>query len=287
MIPHWLRELVATATAADGSPPFSDQSLVELEAGSRELLGEAGVGAVVFNDDELELVVEPSARRQGHGTALLERALDRDPSPTLAWSHGDHPGARALAARFGFRATRTLLQLRTLELTAEAISGLRHDASAGGRLGPRFHNLHLESFRPGIDDEAWLELNARAFAAHPEQGALTQHDLDARTREHWFDAENFLLLFDGDELIGSNWLKVEGANGTATSIGEIYAIAVAPERQGEGLSRVLMDAGLARLRELGVTTAALYVEAENEAALALYARYGFEQHTIDVQYART
>ena len=47
-----------------------------------------------------------------------------------------------------------------------------------------------------------------------------------------------------------------------------------------------MDAGFARLADRGIRTAILYVEADNEPALALYRRYGFEQHTIDVRYRR-
>ncbi|HRN29218.1 MAG TPA: GNAT family N-acetyltransferase, partial [Terrimesophilobacter sp.] len=124
---------------------------------------------------------------------------------------------------------------------------------------------------------------ARAFVDHPEQGALTQRDLDARKAETWFDPESFLLLYDGDELVGSNWLKIDPTNPT---LGEIYAIAVSPEHQGKGHSRRLMDAGLTRLRERGATTASLYVEADNTPALALYERYGFVRHTIDVQYSR-
>lgn len=139
----------------------------------------------------------------------------------------------------------------------------------------------VTAFYPGQDDTEWLALNARAFAQHPEQGKLTQRDLDDRMAEPWFDAEDFLILRDGDAMVGSCWLKVDG------DIGEFYAVGVDPERQGEGLGRVLMDAGLARLATRGIRTAALYVEADNAPALALYHRYGFEQHTIDVQYRRT
>ncbi len=139
----------------------------------------------------------------------------------------------------------------------------------------------VTAFYPGQDDTEWLALNARAFAQHPEQGKLTQRDLDDRMAEPWFDAEDFLILRDGDAMIGFCWLKVDG------DIGEFYAVATDPERQGKGLGRVLMDAGLARLATRGIRTAALYVEADNAPALALYHRYGFEQHTIDVQYRRT
>lgn len=260
-IPKALTGLIERATQADGQPPFSDQSLVELARGERILL-ERDHGAALLAADEFELVIDPDARGRGHGTALLEAVLARTPAPESAWAHGDHPGSRALAARFGFESVRTLLQLHADVPTA---------APMAGRTIP---------FKPDTDDTAWLALNARAFSDHPEQGRLTQRDLDARMAEPWFDAGDFLLLWDNDRLVAFCWLKVEGA------IGEFYAVGVDPTRQGEGFGRVIMDAGLARLAEHGIRKAALYVEADNEPALALYKRYGFARQTIDVRYSR-
>jgi mycothiol synthase len=271
-VPEGLAALAARARAADGQPPFSDQSLVELARGERELVerghGAAIVGASPDGSVELELVVEPDARGRGEGAALLETVLARHPGVESAWAHGDHPASRALAARFGFEPVRTLLQLR-------ADVGL--DTPPSAALDQR---SSIAPFRPGLDDAAWLDLNARAFASHPEQGGLTLRDLDDRQAEPWFDAADFLLLREGDDLAGFCWLKIEG------EVGEFYAVGVDPGRQGEGLGRVLMDAGLARLAERGIRTAALYVEADNAPALALYRRYGFARHTIDVRYRR-
>lgn len=292
-LPEDFRELVRAATDADGQPPFSDQSLVDLAAGTRSLTStrtaDGLVAAAVHSDTELELVVAPDARRRGHGAALAERVLDAHPEVQHAWAHGDHPASRILARRFGFEPTRTLLQLRAPlpEMTEE--SDISATVGSGG--GQRPHDLRhfwpegvaIRAFRPGEDDTAWLDLNARAFADHPEQGSLTQRDLDARKAENWFDPDDFLLLHDGETLIGSNWLKIDPAQ---PGLGEIYAISIDPDRQGEGHSRRLMDAGLARLRDRGVTTASLYVEADNTPALALYERYGFTRHTIDIQYTR-
>lgn len=293
--PAWFETLVRAATAADGQPPFSDQALVDLATGSRTLTGIAPVAAAVHSPIELELVVAPDSRRQGHGAALAEKVLGENPDLRLAWAHGDHPASRILADRFGFEPTRTLLQLRTPlasapppvpEMQDIRTDSMKDDPDGGTASSKVLHfwtEAGIRGFRPGVDDEAWLDLNARAFADHPEQGSLTQRDLDARLAEPWFDADSLLLLFDGDELVGSNWLKIDPANPT---LGEIYAISIAPEHQGKGHSRRLMDAGLARLRERGATTAALYVEADNTPALALYERYGFARHTIDVQYSR-
>jgi mycothiol synthase len=61
-------------------------------------------------------------------------------------------------------------------------------------------------------------------------------------------------------------------------------VGVDPRRQGEGLGRVLVEAGLNRLVERGTGSASLYVEADNAAALALYRSFGFTDYSVDIQY---
>lgn len=286
-LPEDLVQLIQAATAVDGQHPFSDQSLVELARGDRRLIEHRAddgslSGAAVLDTVECELVIAPDARGKGLGTALATRVLLESPEVEYAWAHGDHPASRALAARFGFTAVRTLLQLRALELDGKADSGPSEDASAESRLGPRVPNHdipRLSTFRPGIDDAEWLALNARAFADHEEQGGLTQRDLDDRIAAPWFSSEDFLLLRDsGGTLIAFCWLKVED------DVGEFYAVGVDPRLHGRGLGRVLMEAGFARLAAKGIRVASLYVEADNAPALSLYRRFGFTQHTIDVRY---
>jgi mycothiol synthase len=108
---------------------------------------------------------------------------------------------------------------------------------------------------------------------------VSQSDLDALMAEPWFDADDFLLIRDGETLVGYCWLKIEAG------IGEFYVVGVDPDRQGEGLGRRLMAAGFARLTARGIRTAGLYVDADNVAAVGLYRSLGFTDHAIDIQYA--
>src|SRR5690554_4605285 len=102
----FLRDLVTAATATDGQPPFSDQSLVDHAAGTRRLMtvGDAPVGAALVavgaDGAEAELVVHPDARRQGLGDRLLQDVMSAAKGTLLIWAHGDHPAARALAAKY-------------------------------------------------------------------------------------------------------------------------------------------------------------------------------------------
>ena len=262
-----LDDLIARATAYDGNPPFSDGALVALANGERELVWESDadgnhVGAALDSPTASEFVVDPDARGHGHGARMLDMLTHPSrggaAGSKLFWAHGDHPGARALAVHHRLEPVRRLLHLRLAAIPAGAAATTTAFTAA--------------------DADAWLALNARAFAAHPEQGAVTRADLELTIAEHWFDASDFLLLREAGELIGYVWLKV--LEGT----GEFYVVGVAPEQQGRGLGRVLMDAGFARLAERGIHTAELYVEADNAPALRLYRSYGFAEAGVDVQY---
>jgi mycothiol synthase len=163
-----------------------------------------------------------------------------------------------LARRTGMELDREILQLRRpLPLTRQATVSVR-------------------PFRPGLDDEAWLDLNNRAFAWHPDQSGWTVADLAARIAEPWFDADGFLLHEVDGHLAGFCWTKVH--TDTSPPLGEIYVIAIDPAVHGRGLGEQLTLAGLDWLAAHGLKTAMLYVEADNRPARSLYERLGFTVH---------
>ncbi|RFA09984.1 mycothiol synthase [Subtercola boreus] len=291
-----LEALLEHAATVDGQPAFNDQTRLELKAGTNHMVlahdGDSLVGAAAVADDTLELVVDPDARGRGVGGALAEHVLTSRtgsvllrvlepfvgafPAPTLAWAHGDHPGARRLAEHHGFEPVRRLLQLR---MPLAASQDARTPAETPG--------VTFDTFDAGRDSADWVALNARVFAGHPEQGKLTETDLAARRAEPWFVADDFLLARDAEgTMVGYNWLKVEEPEQDGTRIGEIYVIGVDSAHAGRGLGRALMERGLARLAARGCTVAALYVEEGNGPAVPLYRSLGFADHTVDVQYAR-
>ena len=296
-----LQGLIARAKAVDGQPPFSDQALVDLRAGIRTLV-HLGDASAIVGEGGAEFVVDPDARGRGQGTAMLERLLaDAGDDDLLVWAHGDHPGARALAASHGLEPIRELLQLRRqvpeLPSAPEPVEGPRSHgpgpstSSGTGNASSGTGNSSsgtVRPFRVGVDEDEWVALNARAFAHHPEQGSVTRADLEQLEREPWFDADDFLVLRDvighretdpdDTPMIGYCWLKVEDG------IGEFYVVGVDPARQGGGAGRALMSAGFARLAARGIHTAALYVDADNTAAVGLYRSLGFKTYSIDIQY---
>jgi mycothiol synthase len=280
------------ALDVDGYDPFNEQARLDVESGRRTPVvatvwseDEHGrpVGAAIVGRNELDLVIDPLFRGKGFGGVALEGILATTPGELTAWSHGDHPAARLLAERTGFTAVRTLLQLR-LDPLVDAVA----DAGSAATAAQPADGITISAFDPNTDEADWVELNARVFASHPEQGKLTIDDLRAREAEPWFDAGDFLVARAADDngdgrMIGYNWLKIE----PGAEDGEIYVIGVDAASAGRGLGRRLMRAGLARLAERGCTFATLYVEADSEAAVHLYRSLGFVDHTVDVQYHRS
>ncbi len=267
--------LAAAAAEADGVHPLSEDVVLRVRhGGGTNLLSYAGAELAGFANVESgagELVVHPRHRLRGHGTALLTAA---GPGPKTFWAHGDEPGARAFAEKNGFERVRVLWQMRrSLRAALPEI--------------PLPAGVTVRAFRPGHDERAWLGVNARAFAHHPEQGRWTEHDLALREAEPWFDPAGFLLAVDiEDTLLGFHWTKVHPAEGDEPAIGEIYVLGVDPGGHRRGLGAALSVTGLRHLADQGLTSAMLYVDESNTAAVALYRRLGFEIHSTDVSYQR-
>ena len=150
-------------------------------------------------------------------------------------------------------------------------------------LEPGSTNYILRTFIVGRDEDSWLEINARAFAGHPDQGGWTRADLDARLASSWFDPRLFLVLMNDQDMIGFCWVKMEPEH---PDRGEIYVIAVDPGFGGQGLGRYLVLSGLNAMHRRGASRATLYVEDDNEAALSLYAGLGFSEVSRDVRISR-
>jgi len=263
--------------AAD-TPPLSEQALLRLTAGPpvRHLVHQEGnvlLGYAQLEPAEHACSVELVATDPLVATELLDAAAQLAARSGLRlWAHGRNSVAAQAAAQAGWQPVRTLLQLRAplagLELAEPRLPG----------------GVSIRPFEPGTDEQAWLAVNARAFASHPEQGRWTAADLADRLAAPWFDPAGFLLAVRADgQLLGYHWTKVHTE--TPEPMGEVYVLGVDPAAQGLSLGKALLVAGLRHLRERELGTVLLYVEADNTPARGLYEGLGFTVFASDIQFA--
>jgi mycothiol synthase len=259
--------VVADSAAADGERPLDEAALLALRHGldGLSLWRYDDVGFALLRGNDLDLVVAPASRGRGVGSALAQTAMAAAPLGVTAWSHADHPAAAALAERLGLAATRKLWVMTR---------------DAGPVDVPEIEDVTIRGYRESDADEV-IRVNAAAFAHHPEQGSMDAANLAERMAEPWFDPEGLLVADTGDGLLAFHWTKQHDAE-----LGEVYVVAVDPTAQGRGLGRAVTAAGLAHLASLGVRRILLYVESDNDAAIATYSKLGFEHTSTHVQYAR-
>ncbi|MGW6685823.1 mycothiol synthase [Streptomyces sp. NPDC054961] len=276
--------LIEDAARSDGTTAVSEQGRLQLRGGTREgirhfLVTErgrlAGYGQLEDTDPveapAAELVVHPAMRGRGHGRALGTALLAASGKRIRVWAHGGKSAARHLAQVLGLTLFRELRQLR------RPLSGPDAPPLPEAVLPP---GVTVRTFVPGTDDAAWLAANAAAFAHHPEQGSLVQRDLNDRIAQPWFDAKGFFLAERDGELVGFHWTKIHAEQ----QLGEVYVVGVRPGAQGGGLGKALTAIGLRHLAAAGLPTAMLYVDADNPAALSVYASLGFTTHETDLMY---
>lgn len=273
--------LLDDAARSDGTQAVSEQGRLQLRGGPRDgvrhfLLTAGGqlVGYAQLEDTDpveapaAELVVHPAHRGRGHGRALGAALLAASGKRLRVWAHGGKSAARHLAQVLGLTMFRELRQLRR---PLEPLNIAEPVLPEG---------VTVRTFVPGEDDAAWLAVNAAAFAHHPEQGGLTQRDLDDREAEPWFDPKGFFLAERDGRLVGFHWTKVHADE----HLGEVYVVGVSPDAQGGGLGKALTAIGLRYLAAQGLPAAMLYVDADNTAAVTVYERLGFTTHEVDLMY---
>ncbi|MGO9342279.1 MAG: mycothiol synthase [Acidimicrobiales bacterium] len=276
--------LLDQATRADEHRPLGEHKWLDLVQGgragfagfvARQRRGGPLVGYAQVSRGHgtwgIEIVVHPDRRAEADhvGHDLLQAALDE-----IATQGGGHvhlwvpkpdPVSDQMSASCGLKRGRDLYQMRCpLPVPGE------HPA------------VVTRPFEPGRDESAWLEVNNRAFAAHPEQGGWDFETVREREREPWFDPQGFLLHEREGRLLASCWTKVH--DDTEPPMGEIYVISVDPDAQGLGLGKALVLAGLDHLAGLGLQTGMLYVDADNRVAVSLYESLGFVVDHVDRAY---
>lgn len=297
--------LVDQVTDTDGVRPLSEHVMLHLRYGGEEpgrnLLVQAGdelVGYAFLDTTDTvegssaEIAMMPTYRADGVATELVQALLAETPDGRLRlWAHGreatESSLARSLAHQLGFERERVLWQMRRSLFAPLPAPQWPPDVA-------------VRTFLVGQDEAAWIAVNNRAFAHHPDQGHWTVEDVRRREGEPWFDPAGFFLAERDGRLVGFHWTKVHGASGDGPDqeshqrpgehghepIGEVYVVGVDPDAQGQRLGPALTLAGLRYLRGRGLPQAMLYVDESNTAAIRVYEALGFTRWDVDVSYRR-
>jgi len=311
-----LQQLLSDVTEADGVRPLSEHVWLHVVHGGDEgaehlLVRDPGLSIVGYahldTTDQVEgpsaeLAVHPDFRQRGIGHHIVRQLLALSGGRLRLWAHGENSAAARLAESLGFERHRVLWQMRR-----SLHSSIPEPQFPTG--------ISVEPFVVGRDDDAFLALNACAFADLPDQGSWELEDLRRRQGEDWFDPGGFLMAWHRDPaspntaptLAGFHWTKIhgrhhhpgrqgsqghpQGSNGPGDHdghshgvIGEVYVLAVSPTWRGSGLGRALTLAGLHHLRRVGLDQVMLYVDAANVSAIRLYEGLGFVRWDTDVMF---
>jgi mycothiol synthase len=227
--------------------------------------------------------VFPGRRRQGIGSALLDRVLERCRELDVKVLHGHHstPAGAAFAARFGFtagqRIVRALLTLKTADLPAPSpppgwtlVTWLR-----------RVPDEHLAAFvtaRAAMDDApsseelefpTWTGATVRA----------SEESLALRNREM-----RVTVAIRADGEIGA-FTELRVSRGSALGFTDDTGTVAA--HRGQGLARAVKVESLRRLREdhPGIDVVSTSNAEENAAMRHVNERIGFRPSAIETMAA--
>ena len=208
----------------------------------------------------LEIQGGGTHRGGGAGDALLREAAARARAANLDVLHVDVPEAdearQAAFAERGWLPVRTHLHLRR-DCAPRAGVGVPAGAAMGQ--AERGDAAEVAALQNAAFAGSW------GYAPNTgEEVAYRIFDLHARP-----DRVVTLRDVDSEDLIAYCWSRLDGRRGVVGMVG------VAPERQGQGLGRVVTGLGVNDLIDLGAETLEITVDSENPAAIRVYESLGF------------
>ena len=271
---------------ADGSDPFEDMVLVELDG---RVIAASGIQRVVR--DRVPTYdawgnVHPSVRRRGIGTWLmgsnLERVRDRvvheDAGHDVAiggFAEDTEVGHRALLAAFGFTAVRHFFLMRR-DVLAEIPEAPLPD---GMEIRPVTADQHVRIF----------DAEEEAFRDHWGHRVKTENDFRATFDRAELDTDLWVVAWDGDDIAGvvQNWIWPEENARIGVKRGWLEHISVRRPWRRRGLARAITAVSLRKLRDAGLEEGMLGVDSENaHGALGLYEGLGFVVNSRAAAYRR-
>ena len=229
--------------------------------------------------------VDPAYRRRGIGRALLHENLRRVAERTTSGEDGDleprirgfvegpQIGHRVLLESEGFTPARWFFTMvrRAREEIPEA---------------PLPDGIEIRPVQPE-HHRAIFDAENEAFLDHWMARDHTEADFKKLFRRSDIDTDLWVVAWDGDQVAGvvQNWIWPDENETLGIARGWLEHISVRRPWRRRGLGRAITAEALRRLRDAGMTLAALGVDADNPTgALGLYEGLGFEVETRSTAY---
>jgi mycothiol synthase len=229
-----------------------------------------------FREYRINGCVDPAWRRQGIGAAILaeneglvrELAATHESSRTPllgSWSMESQPGDIALLQAAGFSRARWFFDMARPAL--DDVPDL-----------PLPDGLELRPITSELVRQVW-HADVDAFRDHWGGFDPSDAHLQSWLARPSTDIGLWLIAFDGDEVAGGILNAIDAEENQALGLSRGWLASVFTRRawRRRGLATALIARSLIVLRERGMTSAALGVDADNESgALGMYERMGFE-----------
>lgn len=219
--------------------------------------------------------VHPGWRRRGLGTALLrwtearQRQVAAGHPPEVAkrlesWSYVQEIGRNALLGANGYEPVRYWFEMERPDL--DAIPAVSWPDGV--------------EIRPVLDEHLRriFEVEVAAFRDHFGGIDDTEEAFQRMVHDPRRDVSLWVVAWHGDEIVGQSLNRINRAENEAlgTRRGRVNAVGVLRAWRRLGIGRALVAESLRVLRDAGMTSARLGVDAENpHGALGLYESLGF------------
>ena len=230
-----------------------------------------------FREYRLFGTVDPGHRGRGIGTALLAELEARQ--RTLAATHDQDRETVLMSAVPEGRPSEALLRANGYEPVRWFIDMIRPDLDDIAE--PALPDgLELRPVTPEQHETIW-RANREAFRDHWGGSDESLEQLQRILDDPETDPSLWLIAWDGDEVAGGVWNDIHAAENEelGTRRGWLGSVFTRRPWRRRGLAAALIGRSLTLLRERGMTSAMLGVDADNPSgALGLYDAAGFRVH---------